>query len=419
MSAPRVSRRALLRGATVSAVGVTAFPTLLRAQPRTIKVGMVSPVSGPMAEVGQDSKLGAQMAAEAINAAGGIKSMGGARLELLHADSETKPDVARSEAERLINAGAQLLTGGFHSAHVASIAALAQQRRVPYVIDITAADAPTANIARSVREGQQKLQYVYRIFPGSAIFGRNAIRYMTEIFREAGVSPKRVVILYSNDLFGKTQTESFQVAHKAANPGFEIVDVIPYPENAVDLATEVSRARSAKPDIIAPVTRPATDILLLDELVKQRVDVMGIISPGAPGLYETRQIQQRIEYVMDCTVYANYRLPATQRIAPEYLKRSGGRNFDASAAYSYEGMLVIADVLERAATTDPDAVVAAVKKTSFAGGVTVSTGPVIFNETGDNPNASTAMLQILGQKPKVVWPKDAAEQRFVFPRPKT
>ena len=62
--------------------------------------------------------------------------------------------------------------------------------------------------------------------------------------------------------------------------------------------------------------------------------------------------------------------------------------------------------------------VAAVKKTSFAGGVTVSTGPVVFNETGDNPNASTAMLQILGQKPKVVWPKEAAEQRFVFPRPK-
>ena len=416
-----VGRRAFLRGATASAVGVTAFPSLLRAQPRTIKVGMVSPVSGPMAEVGQDSKLGAQMAAEAINAAGGIKSMGGARLELLHADSETKPDVARSEAERLINSGAQLLTGGYHSAHVASIAALAQQRRVPYIIDITAADAPTANIAKSVREGQQKLQYVYRIFPGSAIFGRNAVRYMTEIFREARVSPKRLVVLYSNDLFGKTQTESFQIAHKAATPGFEIVDVIPYPENAVDLATEVARARSVKPDIIAPVTRPATAILLLDELVKQRVDVMGIISPGAPGLYETRQIQQlkeRIEYVMDCTVYANYRLPATQRIAPEYLKRSGGRNFDASAAYSYEGMLVIADVLERAATTDPDAVVAAVKKTSFAGGVTVSTGPVVFNETGDNPNASTAMLQILGQKPKVVWPKEAAEQRFVYPRPK-
>jgi len=76
------------------------------------------------------------------------------------------------------------------------------------------------------------------------------------------------------------------------------------------------------------------------------------------------------------------------------------------------------DVLERAASTEPDAIVAAIKKTNFAGGLSVSSGPIIFNETGDNPNASTAMLQILGHKPRVVWPKDMAEQRLVFPRPK-
>lgn len=176
----RTTRRTFIGGLTAAAVGV---PTLLRAQPRPVKIGMVCPVSGPMADVGQDSRLGAQLAVEAINAAGGVKSLGGARLELLTADSETKADVARSEADRLINAGAQIMTGAFHSAHVATISLLAQQRRVPYVIDISAADAPTANAARSVREGQQKTQYVYRIFPGSATFGRNAVRYMTEIFR--------------------------------------------------------------------------------------------------------------------------------------------------------------------------------------------------------------------------------------------
>ena len=421
MGSTRVNRRTFLRGAAAASAGLGGFPTVLRAQPRTIKVGMVEPLSGPMADVGQDSRLGAQMAVEAVNAAGGIKSLGGARIELLVADSQTKVDTARAEAERLINAGAQLLTGAFHSAHVATIAPLAQQRRVPYIIDITAADQPTANIAKSVREGQQKLQYVYRIFPGSATFGKNAVRFMTDIFKEAGVSPKRVVVLYSNDLFGKTQTESFMAAQKAANPGFEVVEVIPYPENAADLSTEVSRAKAAKPDIIAPVTRPATAILLLEELAKQRVELMGIMSPGAPGLYETRQIQQLkelIEYVMDATVYANYRKPETQRVAAEYAKRSGGRNFDASGSYSYDAIQVMGDVLERAASTDPDAIVAAIKKTNFAGGLSVSSGPIIFNETGDNPNASTAMLQILGQKPRVVWPKDVAEQRFVFPRPK-
>jgi len=391
------------------------------AQGRTIKIGVISPVTGALAEVGQDSRLGAQMAAEAINAAGGIKSQGGARLELLLADTQTKPDVARAEADRLLASGAQMLTGAFHSAHVAGIAPLAQQRRVPYIIDISAADSITANVAKSVREGQQKVQYVYRIFPGSATFGRNAVRYMTEIFREAGVSPKRVVVMYTNDLFGKTATDGFLAAHKAASPAFEIVDVIPYPETAVDLSTEVSRAKAAKPEVLAPFTRPATAILLLDELVKQRVELLGIMSPGAPGLYETKQIEQlkeRIEYVMDLTVWPNMALPQTQKLAAEYVRRSGGRNFDASAAYTYEALLVMADVLERAGSTDSDALVTAIRKTRFAGGVTTATGPVIFNELGDNPNASTAAIQILGGRPRVVWPREAAEAKFVFPRPK-
>jgi branched-chain amino acid transport system substrate-binding protein len=420
MTMLRVSRRRFLHLAGAAA-GVAAFPLPLRAQAKTIKVGVVSPITGAMAEVGGDCRLGAQLAAEAINAAGGVKSMGGAKLELLLADSETKVEVARSEADRLIGAGAQLLTGGFHSAHVAAISSLAQQRRVPYVIDISGVDAITANIAKSVREGQQKVQYVYRNFPGLVTFGRNAVKYMTEIFREAGVSPKRVVVMYSNDLFGKNQSAGFEAAVKALNPGFEIVEMIPYPETAADLSTEMARAKALKPDILAPVTRPVTAILLLEELAKQRVDVMGVISPGAPGLYEPGQIKQLkelIEHVMDAAPWPNYKSPATQKVATEFAKRSNGRYFDASGAYAYEAVQVIGDVLERSASTDPDAIVASIKKTNFAGGVTVSNGPVVFNEVGDNPNASTALVQILGQKPRVVWPKEVAEEKFVFPRPK-
>jgi branched-chain amino acid transport system substrate-binding protein len=416
-----ITRRTFLTATAAAGATFGVRAPAPSAQGRTIKIGVISPVTGALAEVGQDCRLGAQMATAAINGAGGIKSQGGARLELLLADSQTKPDVARAEADRLISSGAQVLTGAFHSAHVAGIAPLAQQRRVPYIIDISAADAITANVAKSVREGQQKVQFVYRIFPGSVTFGRNAVRYMTEIFREAGVAPKRMVVMYTNDLFGKTATEGFLAAHKASAPAFEIVDVIPYPEMAVDLSTEVSRAKAAQPEVLAPFTRPATAILLLDELVKQRVELMGVMSPGAPGLYETKQIEQlkeRIEYVMDMTVWPNMRLPRTQQLAAEYVKRSGGRNFDASAAYTYEAILVIADVLERAGSTDPDALVAAIKTTRFAGGVTTSTGPVVFNELGDNPNASTAAIQILAGKPRVVWPKDAAEAKFVFPRPK-
>ena len=414
-----VTRRTFLRLSTV-AVGAAAFARRVSAQPRSVKIGAVFPVTGPMAEVGQDCRVGAQMAVDAINAAGGIKAMGGARLELLAGDSQTKVDVARAEAERLINGGAQVLTGGFHSAHVATIAPLAQQRRVPYVIDITAADSITANIAKSVREGQQKVQYVYRNFPSSTTFSRNAVRYMSDIFRAAPTPPKRVVVMYTNDLFGKTVADAFQAAHKATPPGWDIVQVIPYPETAVDLSAEVALARAAKPDVIAPLTRPATAIILLEEIARQRLDVMGIVSPGAPGLYEGRQIEQlkeRIEHVMDCVPWPNYKSPDVQKVAAEYAKRTK-KTFDISASFTYEAVQVIADVLERSKSAEPDAFVDALRQTNFSGGVNVATGPIRFNELGDNPNASTAVIQILGQRPRVVWPRENAEQAFVFPRPK-
>jgi branched-chain amino acid transport system substrate-binding protein len=420
MTLAKLTRRTFLR-ATVGAAAVVGGPVPLRAQPKTVKIGAVHPVTGALAEIGQACRLGAQMAADAVNAAGGIKSLGGAKLELVLGDTENKPDVARAEAERVINGGAQLLTGAFHSGQTAAMVPVAQQKRVPFLIDISAADPITLNVAESVKKGDQKVQYVYRNFPTTAIFGRRAVQYMTEIFKEAGQSPKRVTLIYTNDLFGQTQAKQFQAAVAALKPAFEVVEAIPYPENATDLSTEVSKLKATRPDIIAPVTRATTAILLLQEIAKQRVDAMGIVSPGTPGLYEPGQIAQLkelIEHVMDNVPWPNMKNPRTQKIAEEYGKRTGGKNFDTNAGYSYEAILVMADVLERAKATEADAVVDAIKKTNLKDPLMVSGGPIIFNDVGDNPNAATAMIQILGQKPVIVWPRDAAAAKFVFPRPK-
>jgi branched-chain amino acid transport system substrate-binding protein len=358
------------------------------------------------------------MAAEAVNAAGGIKSLGGARLEILAGDSESQPDRARSEAERLINGGAVILTGAFHSQHTNAMVAVAQQKRVPFLIDISAADLITANVAKSVKEGQQKVQYVYRNFVTTTAFGRRAVQFMSAIFADAKVSPKRIGLIYSNDLFGQTQAKSFQAAVDAAKPPFSIVETIPFPENTTDLSTEVTKLKLARPDVIAPVVRPTSAILLLQELAKQRVETMGIISPGTPGLYERGQIDQLkelIENVLDNVPWPNFKSPRTVRVAEEYAKRSGGKGFDTNSGYSYEAVMIIADVLERARSTEADAIVDAIRKTEYRDPIMVSAGPVVFNEVGDNANASTAMIQIREQKPQVVWPRDAAEIAYVFP----
>ena len=419
--AVQLNRRTFLKTTgVVTGAAALGFPTLLRAQAKTIKIGAIHPVTGPLAEVGQLQRLGGQIAVDAINAGGGIKSMGGVKLELVTGDSETKAEVARTVAERLINDGAIMLTGTFHSGHTMAVVPVAQQRRVPFIVDISAADAITQSVAQSVKEGKQKTQYVYRIFPTTVQFGRRAVQYMTEIFRETKSSPKRVVVMYTNDAFGKPQAESFVAAVNAANPGFEIVEAIPFPEDAKDLSTEVSRVKALKPDILSPITRPATAILLFQELARQRVDLMGVFSPGAPGMYEPRQLEilkEHLEYVLNCPPWQNVKSPLTQKVAEEHLKRSG-KALDANATYTYDAILVMADVLERARSTDPDTLVDAIKKTNFAGGTAVSSGPVRFNETGDNANASTAVIQILKNKPLVVWPKEAAQATVVFPRPK-
>jgi branched-chain amino acid transport system substrate-binding protein len=420
MSRTKSSRRTFLRAA-LGGAAVAAVPSTLRAQPKAFKVGVVHPVTGPLAEPGQACRLGAQMAAEAINAAGGIKALGGTRLELLLGDTQTKPEVGRTEAERVISQGAQMLMGSFDSGSTAAMVPVAQQRRIPFLVDIAAADPITANVAKAVRDGQQKLQYVYRNFPTGSSFGRKAVQYFTEIFKEAGVSPKRVVLMYCNDLFGQNQSRGFLAAHKAANPAWEIVETIPWPEPPSDLSTEVSRVKAARPDVIAPITRPASAQILLPEIRKQRLEIMGIVSPGSPGLYEAGQLaalKEDLEHVLTSVPWANFKNPRTTGVAEAYRKRSGGKTFDTNSGYSYDGIVIIADVLERARSTDPDAIVDALKKTSLTGGLMQYGGPIVFNELGDNPNAITTMIQILGQKPVAVWPREAALQKFVFPRPR-
>src|SRR2546427_5689767 len=193
MTRRRLTRRTFL--VTTAAGAAAGFPRPLRAQPKTFKIGVVHPVTGPLAEPGQACRLGAQMAADAINAAGGIKSKGGLKLELIVGDTQTKPENGRVEAERVVNQGAQMLMGSFDSGSTSAVVSGAQQKRVPFLIDIAAADPITANVAKSVKEGQQKGQYVYRNFPTGSSFGRKAGQYFTDIFKEANVSPKRVVLM--------------------------------------------------------------------------------------------------------------------------------------------------------------------------------------------------------------------------------
>ena len=180
-----MDRRTFLKVTGAVGLGLTAssfgVPTLLKAEPKTIKIGSVQPATGPLAVIGQGQRRGNQLAVDYINSMGGIKSMGGAKLELLLGDSETKAEVGRSEADRLIKDGAVVLIGAFQSGTGMAIATLAEQRQIPFVMDVAALDAIT----------QKGYKYSFRIFPTVTTFGKTACQYIQQMITERKVTPEK------------------------------------------------------------------------------------------------------------------------------------------------------------------------------------------------------------------------------------
>lgn len=416
-----VNRRTVLKGmGAAGAVGVLGFPAVLRAQVKEIKIGSIQPMTGNLAVVGKTTRQGNQLAVDHVNAAGGIKSMGGAKLVLVPGDTQAKPEVARAETERLMRDGVHVLVGAFNSGDITAIIQAIKQstQPIPLMIDIGAADQLTKQADPTGKEVRQS-NYVFRLFVTSSVLGRRGIEYMMEMFKASGIMPKRAVMLHVSDLFSQTQKERTLEWHKKLRAPFEIVEVMTYPVGTQDLSTEVSKAKAANPDLLLAITRLNDAILLIQEMFKQRVDVKAIIGPGNPGFYQPsfpRELGKLAEFTLANAPWYNPKSPLTQKVAADYEKRFGDQ-LTTESAYAYQTVMVIADILERAGTTNPDKFVEAARKTNIKEHV-ISGGNIQFDEYGDNIGASTAMVQIRDGRARVVLPKEMAEIQVVYPIPK-
>jgi branched-chain amino acid transport system substrate-binding protein len=388
---------------------VLGFPPFSGAQAPEIKIASIQPVTGVIADIGIAMRRGNQMGVDDINARGGIRSMGGAKLKLLLADTEAKEEVARSEAERVIKEGAVCLIGPFLSGNAMTIATLCEQRQVPFVMDVAAA----ANIT------QKGFKYTFRVFPTSSNFAGNELFFLETMMKDKGINRLKAVVTNTGDLFGRDQGATFIKFFKDKKFPIDILAHIEYPLGIQDLSAEVSKIKALKPDLLIPITRPGDAKLMIRELYKQRVELQAIIGSG-PGLYEPefiRDMKALSEYVMDNVPWYNPRGKMYQEANAKFSKLFPGKYIDTNSGYAYLGVLVVADALERAKSAKPEDIKEAMKKTYFKQDLMVG-GAVTFNELGDNVNADTAMVQVLGGAVKVVLPKKVAEVPYVYPMPK-
>jgi len=408
----KMNRRTFLKySATVGATtAISGFPTFLRAQAPEIKIASIQPVTGVISDIGISARRANQLAVDDINARGGIKSKGGVKLKLLLADTEAKEEAARSEAERVINEGAVCLVGPFLSGNAMTIATLCEQRGIPFMMDVAVLDDIT-------RRG---FKFTFRIFPYITKSAEAMVFYMTQIMKEGNISKIRGVVTNTGDLIGRVQGATFIKVLKEKKFPIEVLGHIEYPLGIQDLSAEVSKIKALKPDVLFPVTRPADAKLMIRELHKQRVPLHGIISPGSPGWYEPeflRDMKALADYVMDNVPWYNPQGKMYKEVNAAFSKKYPGKYIDTNSGYAYLGVLVIADALERAKSTKPEDIVAALRKTYLKQDLMVGLG-VAFDERGDNVNADTAMIQTLRGSIKVVLPSKAAEDKYVFPMPK-
>lgn len=403
----RLPRRTFLRGAAASAVAA-AIPARSRAQPAPVRVGALHPVSGPLADVGLGCRLGAQLAVDAVNAAGGITALNGAPLELLVGDAGTD---AAGEAERLFNAGARVVTGAFHSGYSAAAAAVARRRGLPFLIDTAIADAAMLPVVSGERP------VVFRNFPTTSIFARRALQAVMDMCADAQRSITRATLLHTTDPLGTTQARRLEAAYAALRPGFELAEFVALSPRATNVATEMTKLRDLTPDVVflavrAPVVGP-----VFTELARSPLAPTVMLSLGTPDLVEAARAAgalPAVERVMELAAWPNLKNPRTQRLVQEFVTRAGGRPLDGASGFAFEALVIVIDALERARSADAGPLADALRRTRIEDPLMVSAGPIVFDAAGENPNVAPAVLQIFGGRPLVVWPRAAAERRFAL-----
>ncbi|MGE8635290.1 MAG: ABC transporter substrate-binding protein, partial [Achromobacter piechaudii] len=253
------SRRTFLnQSAAVAALACA--PWVARAQGATpVKIGVLHPVTGALAYSGQQCRLGALLAIEDINKAGGIKSLGGAPLSAVLGDAQSRPEAGSAEVEKMNEAGVSAIVGAYASAICLATTQTAAKYNLPHVVDVGVAD-------QIVERG---LKNTFRFGPGYRACSERAITDLVALNEAAGKPAKTVMIVHEDSLFG-TGTAAL-LSKSLPEHGFEVKEVVKHPNPTRDFNNIVLRMRSVNPDIVIPANYYNEYALLLRAMKQQKV----------------------------------------------------------------------------------------------------------------------------------------------------
>ena len=307
-----ITRRRLLRttglGAAAAATGLVSAPAALRAQGSAVKLGVLHPVSGALSYSGQQGRLGATIAIEEVNAAGGIKALGGAKIEPVLGDAQSTPEGGNAEVEKMNAAGVAAIVGGYASSICLTASQTAARYDLPYLVDVGVAD----NI---VTRG---LKNTFRFGPGFGVIAKTALDNLVTINDQAGKPAKTVMIVNEDSLFGSGLAKLLNA--QLPERGFHVLETIPHPTPTRDFNNVVLKIKAQNPDLVIPANYYNEYVLLARTMQQQRVRPKGIYSVlgGAASSYKfVKEFPEAAQYIMDCNHWFDPRNPKALALKKE------------------------------------------------------------------------------------------------------
>ena len=400
-----INRRRLLQASgAVALAGGLGMPSIVRAQTPTVKVGVLEPLTGNLAYNGTQSAAGAKFAAEAINAAGGIKSMGGAQIELVVVDAQSRPEIAAASVDTLAEAGVCAFTGATASA----LGLASSQAAVKYDL------AQVFSIGTAETVVERGLPNVFRFTPGVNKCTSVALGNLKLLNEGAGSPVKTAAIVHEDGPFGSNMAKI--LAEQLPQQGIEVVETISHPTPHRDFSNIALRVKASQADILIPSNYLNEYTLMARALRQQRVElkaIYSILGGAASNIKFVRENNEVAQYVMDCNHWYDPNKEASKALAASVA--DAGLDLTYDVMVSYATIQVIADALERSGSDDRKKMIESLGASTFDGSI-MPYGPTQF-VNGDNVNSQPVNTQIRGDKIELVFPKEFASAEAVFPIP--
>ena len=365
-----------------------------------LKFGIPLPLTGTNAKFGEIEKKSYEIAMEEINAKGGIK---GKKVVLEFEDSQGKPEISRSIVERLIDIKKQpVIFGEYSSSSSKAVAAVAEERKVPYLVVTGATDDIT----------QQNYKYVFRMNPTNNYYTVGLMSFLKEI-----VKPKSIAILYESSDFGTSGAEDMVV--QAKKFGMEVLVKEQYEKGAVDFKPILSKVKAAAPDVIYMVAYVMDAALLMRQIKELRIDAK-LYAGGAAGFAIPEFIQnakEASELVITATLWSPQVKYAGASAFAEKYKKMYQDYPSYHGAEAYSALYIIKDVLERAKSWNADDLRDAFRKTNMM----TAFGPIKFEDKEGYTNQNfmdTLVMQVIKGKHETIWPQKYASEKYVYPIPR-